>query len=93
MCERVALPGGGVAIVCGGRRARLKPCAYCGAPSAFACDGPAPAGRQGTCDRALCRACRIHVPPNQDFCKNHRVQAADAAAQLRLFDHAVQEPT
>jgi hypothetical protein len=28
------------------------------------------------------------VPPNQDFCKAHRIQAKDAAAQLRLFDGA-----
>ena len=88
MCERVALPSGGVAIVCGMRRQRPRPCAYCGQPSESLCDGP-PRDRgrlqSVTCDRPLCRRCRIHVPPNQDFCKDHRREAAAAAAQLRLF--------
>lgn len=90
MCERVALPGVGVAIVCGGRRPRPRPCAYCGEPSAFLCDGPRRhyAGRTATCDRPLCRTHAIHVPPNRDFCKEHREQARAAAAQLRLFDGA-----
>jgi len=88
MCERVTLPDGlGVAIVCGVRRPRSRPCAYCGHPSDSLCDGPRRhhAGKTATCDRALCRRCRIHVPPNQDFCREHRVEAAAAAAQLRLF--------
>lgn len=89
MCERVVMPGGGVAIICGGHRGRRAKCVHCGQPSAFACDGPPRSQDRITCDRPLCRSCRIHVPPNQDFCKHHRVQAADAAAQLRLFDHPV----
>lgn len=75
MCERLALPGGGFAIVCGGHRRRTR-CTHCREWAAYECD---------TCDRPLCRRCRIHVPPNQDFCKEHRTQATAAAAQLRLF--------
>ena len=88
MCERVAMPGGGVAIVCGGHRERPRPCGHCGQRSAFLCDGPPRDGgrlRSVTCDRPLCRRCRIHVPPNQDFCQDHRIEARAAAAQLRLF--------
>lgn len=74
MCEPVRLPNGTVAIVCGVRRRRVL-CVHCRQAAAFECDA---------CDRPLCRSCRIHVPPNQDFCKDHRTQAQAAAAQLRL---------
>jgi hypothetical protein len=84
MCERVSMPGGGVAIICGGSR-RRPPCVHCAQPSDFACDGPPRRAGRPTCDRPLCRRCRIHVPPHQDFCKDHRAQAHAAAAQLRLF--------
>jgi hypothetical protein len=89
MCERVAMPGGGVAIVCGVRRAKPKPCAQCGHASTVLCDGPPRDSgrlRSVTCDRPLCGRCRIHVPPNRDFCREHRAAARDSAAQLRLFD-------
>jgi hypothetical protein len=86
MCERVALPGGGFAIVCGGRHSRRATCVHCGQRSTSLCDGPSLRGRPGTCDRPLCAHCRIHVPPNADFCKGHRAAAKDRAAQLRLFE-------
>jgi hypothetical protein len=88
MCEHVEMPGGGVAIVCG-PHPRPRPCAHCGQRSAFLCDGPPRDSgrlRSVTCDRPLCRRCRIHVPPNQDFCREHRTAATAAAAQLRLFE-------
>jgi hypothetical protein len=81
------MPGGSVAIVCGVRR-RRPPCVHCGQTSDFACDGPSSWKQRGTCDRPLCRRCRIHVPPDRDFCKDHRAEATAAAAQLRLFDRA-----
>ena len=70
---------GTVAIVCGVRRRRTR-CTHCRAWAEFECDA---------CDRPLCRRCRIHVPPNQDFCKAHRIRATDAAAQLRLFEERI----
>ncbi len=90
MCESVSLPDGTVAIVCGVRH-RPAPCAYCGHPSTVLCDGPPRmdhrrALQPTTCDRPLCARCAIHVPPNQDFCREHRAAAKDRAAQLRLFD-------
>lgn len=74
MCEHVRLPNGTVAIVCGVRR-RRRLCTHCRAWAEYECD---------VCDRPLCRRCRIHVPANQDFCKDHRAQAKAAAAQLEL---------
>lgn len=85
-CEHVTFPDGSDGFICGVRRARRPPCVHCGQPSAFECDGPPRSARHTTCDRPLCRRCRIHVPPNQDFCRDHRIEAQHAAGQLRLFD-------
>lgn len=85
MCDPLRLPDGTVAIVCGVRKKRPPPCVHCGQPSVVECDGPPLVGTRGTCDRSLCRRCGIHVPPNFDFCKDHRLQAMTAAGQLRLF--------
>jgi hypothetical protein len=74
MCERVALPGGGVAIVCGGHRRRRTRCSHCREWAEYECD---------TCDVPLCRRCRIHVPPDQDYCGAHLADARAAAARLR----------
>lgn len=74
MCERIAVPGGGFAIICGGHRGRRRRCIHCGDSAAVECD---------VCDVPLCRRCRIHVPPNQDYCRVHRADARVAAAQLR----------
>jgi len=82
------MPDGSVGIICGGRHRRLPPCVHCGEKSAFECDGPAPAGaKRKTCDAALCRRCRIHVPPDRDYCRGHREDAKAAAAQLRMQFH------
>jgi len=78
MCERVALPGGGFAIVCGGHRRRRKRCTHCPAWAEFECDA---------CDVPLCRRCRIHVPPDKDYCRAHRAAAHAAAAALRASVH------
>lgn len=74
MCERIALPGGGTAIICGVRRPRRKRCTHCRAWAEFECDA---------CDVPLCRSCRIHVPPDKDYCRAHRVEARAAALELR----------
>jgi hypothetical protein len=77
MCERVALPGGGVAIVCGGHRGRRTRCTHCREWAALECDA---------CDVPLCRRCRIHVPPDKDYCRAHRAEARAAATELRRKD-------
>jgi hypothetical protein len=74
MCERVTFANGAVAIICGGHRRRRKRCTQCRDWSEFECD---------VCSVALCRRCRIHVPPDQDYCRGHRAIASIAAAALR----------
>lgn len=68
MCERVALPGGGFAIVCGGRHSR-KQCAYpgCTARVTVECDHKAE-GAAKTCDRGTCRAHAKPIAANVDWC-------------------------
>jgi hypothetical protein len=79
MCERIAVPGG-FAILCGVRRRRKRcigwadPGTACQKWAEFECDA---------CDAPLCRRCRIHVPPDKDFCRAHRAEARTAAAALR----------
>jgi hypothetical protein len=74
-CEHVHVDGG-VMIVCrtGPRRRR---CTDCRAWAEYLCDARG-------CDVPICGRCRIHVPPNRDYCKRHRAAAADDAAALRL---------
>lgn len=68
MCERVALPGGGYAIVCGGRRTRRK-CTYpdCRGEGSIECDHKAE-GSDKTCDRVTCRAHAKPIAKNVDWC-------------------------
>ena len=68
MCERVALPGGGYAIVCGGHRRSRKPCAYpgCKAFVEVECDHATADGK--TCDRGTCRAHAKPIDRNVDWC-------------------------
>lgn len=70
MCERIALPGGGFAIVCGGRRAHRphRHCAYpgCIKTVAIECDHTDAAGK--TCDRGTCRAHAKPIARNVDWC-------------------------
>jgi hypothetical protein len=73
MCERLTLPDGTVAVICGVRRPRRKRCTHCREWAEFECDA---------CDVPLCRRCRIHVPPDKDFCRGHRDAAREAARAL-----------
>lgn len=67
-CERVSLPGGGHAIVCGSRpRSR---CA-CGKPATLLCDWKVPERRSGTCDAPICASCSTSPAPEKDICPAH----------------------
>lgn len=68
ICARVSLPGGGVAIVCGGSRARK---CKCGRPATLLCDWKDPAHRSGTCDKPICAACALSPAPGKDICQAH----------------------
>lgn len=70
-CRSVAVPGGGVAIVCT-RGERPRRCAVCGAPGAtLLCDGPPRTPKAKTCDRPLCVRCAVRRAPDQDYCPEH----------------------
>lgn len=74
VCARVALPGGGHAIVCGPRQ-RPKACVGCGKKTAdLLCDWKVPARLSGTCDAPICKRCS-HVPaPDKDLCPDHAAE-------------------
>jgi hypothetical protein len=76
-CERH-----GNAIVCSRGSRKLGKCQECFVREAtLLCDGPLPAGvvhrrssiagADKTCSKALCRSCATHVPPDQDYCRDH----------------------
>lgn len=96
-CERVSLPGGGFAIVCGtrasrGQRAQDR-CA-CGRPATLLCDWKvtAPAscsaavGRKnsGTCDAPICASCATSPAPEKDLCPTHAAAFARWQAERRI---------
>jgi hypothetical protein len=67
-CERVTMPGGGVAIVCGPRsRQRCQ----CGNRATLLCDWKRPDKKSGTCDAGLCPACTTKPAPDKDLCPVH----------------------
>ena len=57
MCEHISV-GGQTIIVCGMRREKPKPCAFCGQPSTKQCDFPVD-GK--TCDAYMCDGCSVSV--------------------------------
>lgn len=69
MCERVPMPGGGYAIVCGGHRRSQRRCAYpnCRGNVTVECDHTAD-GSDKTCDRGTCRAHAKPIAKNVDWC-------------------------
>lgn len=67
-CERVTLPGGGGAIVCGPTR-RCK----CGRRATLLCDWKVPTKKSGTCDAPLCDRCATSAAPDKDLCAAHAV--------------------
>lgn len=68
VCNRVKLPDGGFAIVCGPRQ-RPKSCA-CGSgrPADRLCDWKVDGG---TCDAPICEACTSSPAPDKDLCPAH----------------------
>ncbi|MFC3097341.1 hypothetical protein [Alteraurantiacibacter palmitatis] len=71
-CERVTMPGGGYAIVCGTHRNRER--CSCGRPATLLCDWrlTGPDGRRsGTCDTPICASCTTSPEPGKDLCRPH----------------------
>lgn len=66
MCERVILPDGKAAIVCGGHQR----CA-CGRQAMLLCDWKVSEKKSGTCDRPICTACSTSPKFGKDLCRVH----------------------
>lgn len=75
-CERITLPVGGTAIVCGPRQPRQK--CRCGRAATLLCDWKLPEHRR-TCDKPLCDRCTSSPAPGKDLCPGH----ADEWAAMR----------
>lgn len=68
-CEQIALPGGGSAIVCGGRRSQR---CRCGRTATLLCDWKLAGDPHGrTCDAPLCDRCTTSPAPEKDLCPKH----------------------
>ena len=67
-CERISLPEGRYAIVCGSRQ--RKRCA-CGKTATRLCDWKVDAKRSRTCDAPICGDCATSPAPNKDLCAKH----------------------
>jgi hypothetical protein len=64
-------PGGPfTAVVCGGRRNQVPPCATCGRRSTKLCDFPVAKGK--TCDAPICDGCATEVGMGIDHCPKHK---------------------
>ena len=65
-CERVTLPGGITAIVCGTRKRQR--CSGCGRPASLLCDWKV---GEGTCDQPICARCTTSPARDKDLCPSH----------------------
>lgn len=80
MCERVQLPDGGFAIICGGHsRKRCK----CGARATLECDWKMPRKRSGICDAGICTRCATSPAPGKDLCAAHAAAYEEWRAERR----------
>ena len=70
-CERIILPDGNAAIVCGSFP--RKYCA-CGRRATRECDWKVPGRRSGTCDAQLCERCTTSPAPEKDLCPAHAAE-------------------
>lgn len=75
-CTRVAIPGGGVAIVCGS----VRRCA-CGRKATRLCDWKVRTRKSGTCDKPICDRCTTSPAPDKDLCAAHAAQWAEHPAR------------
>lgn len=73
VCQRVTLPCGTAAIVCGPRQRKRK-CVACGKPADLLCDWKVKTKRSGTCDAPICARC-THLPAkDKDLCPDHAAE-------------------
>ena len=85
-CERIKMPGGGSAIICG-PRARARTCSVCKRKTEnfrlcdFRLSHPSQVTHVRTCDAVLCTSCAVHREPDYDYCPLH---AAAVEGRLKL---------
>lgn len=70
-CERVILPDGNAAIICGSFKPRR---CECGNRATLECDWKVPDRRSGTCDAQLCARCTTSPAPGKDLCPAHAAE-------------------
>lgn len=84
-CHRVALPGGGMAIVC--TRERRRRCA-CGTAASLQCDwkvgGAKRNGEPKRCDAHICSRCAKEVAADKHLCPTHQVAYTQWRAQREV---------
>lgn len=90
-CERITLPNGGAAIICGLPRGRAK--CRCGRTATLLCDWKLPhivddqfVKVSGTCDAPLCPSCTSSPAPNKDLCPKHAAEWLERREAKRLGD-------
>lgn len=75
------MPGGGYAIICGGRgRRRTAKCDYCSRTHSYLCDFPVKGGK--TCDAKICGECADEVGDDVHHCRIHRLRGDAEQRQL-----------
>lgn len=83
-CERVAMEGGGIAIVCTRGRRAVARCRWCGASAPLACDHSIVRGK--TCDAPMCHAHAFAIGRDAHLCPDHATQAPEPPVeQIGLF--------
>jgi hypothetical protein len=89
-CYPFKTADGATGFICT-RGRRVKPCVYCGRPSAALCDfpvGETKTGKRKDCDLAMCEGCtQKGVSENVDFCRAH-FPVAKAAYERRQAKQA-----
>jgi len=81
-CERVTLPNGASAIVCGPRRPHQR--CRCGRRATLLCDWKMVEGTvhsSGTCSEPICDRCTASPAPNKDLCPAHAEAFTEWKAQ------------
>lgn len=77
-CVHVQIPGGGGAIVCGGR-ARRRTCSSCDQEGGYQCDWKT--GKGTTCDAWVCASHAQEVGPDKHLCPAHQAAYKDWLAR------------
>ena len=95
-CRKIALPGGGVGIICG-PKPRRRNCKFCSRYADFLCDFPLTGKKVGqTCSAPMCARCATWVVgtkgEDQRYCPPHERYRAKVEQQLILALEELEPP-